>query len=442
MRKTISILIAVIGLVGIYFVVKNALPKYAGFLPFILILLLLDIYLWYSVKHKFSSKRRVLKYLFLGFYWLPLMLFVSSLMTSFAIPFREWNIAYRTYMMGIVTIAYVSKFIVIIFLFISDVVRTFKFGFQSIVKRSGIKFYEIRRFRCLVNAGWAFGTALFLLLISGMVFWNFDFNMKQETIHLPELPASFDGTRIIQVSDIHLGSWACPDKLRNAVEIINSQKPDIVFFTGDLVNYTSDEAYTFANILKEIKAPLGIFAIMGNHDYGDYVTWPSSEAKKKNLEYLYEIYKYMGWKLLLNEHSFIHKGNDSIAIIGVENWGGTRRFPRLGNLDKATKGIENTAVQLLLSHDPSHWDKIVKHNFRNIDMTFSGHTHGFQFGLECCGIRWSPSQYMYKEWAGLYTEPVAGSHPQYLYVSRGLGSIGYPGRIGILPEITLFVLRK
>jgi predicted MPP superfamily phosphohydrolase len=181
---------------------------------------------------------------------------------------------------------------------------------------------------------------------------------------------------------------------------------------------------------------------MGNHDYGDYISWPSKEAKTKNLDYLHEIYKYMGWKLLLNEHVIIHRGCDSIALIGVENWGGTSRFPRLGDLGKATKGIENTAVQLLLTHDPSHWDRIVKKDFRNIDITFSGHTHGFQFGLECCGIRWSPSQYMYKEWAGLYTEPVTGSHPQYLYVSRGLGTIAYPGRIGILPEITLFILKR
>jgi predicted MPP superfamily phosphohydrolase len=442
MRKPISFLIAAVVLVGIFFVLKSALPKYAGFLPFIMILILLDVYLWYSVKNKFSSKKPVIKYLVLGLYFLPLMLLVSSILTGVAIPFKEWNIAYRTYLMGIVTIVYVSKFIVIDFLFISDVIRVLQFGFQSLVGKSGKKFNEIRRIRSLVFIGWISGTGFFLLLISGMIFWNFYFNVKQETIRLPELPSSFDGTRIIQVSDIHLGSWACPEKLRNAVELINSQNPDIVFFTGDLVNYTSYESYEFANILKEIKAPLGIFAIMGNHDYGDYIAWPSPEAKLKNLDYLHEIYKYMGWKLLLNEHVIIHRGSDSIAVIGVENWGGSKRFPRLGDLDKATKGIENTGVQLLLSHDPSHWDKIVKHNFRNIDITFSGHTHGFQFGLECCGIRWSPSQYMYKEWAGLYAEPVAGSHPQYLYVSRGLGSIGYPGRIGILPEITLFVLRK
>jgi hypothetical protein len=259
---------------------------------------------------------------------------------------------------------------------------------------------------------------------------------------LPELPPSFDGFRIVQISDIHLGSWAFKDKLKEAVEIINEQKPDMVFFTGDMVNYTSYESYEYADILKEIRPPSGVFAIMGNHDYGDYVSWRSVQAKIDNREYLEEIYKYLGWKLLLNEHVVVRKGDDSIAVIGVENWGGTKRFPRLGDLDKATSGSEGMEIQLLLSHDPSHWEKLVTKKFRKIDITFSGHTHGFQMGIECCGIRWSPSQYMYGTWAGLYDKPVEGSHPQYLYVNRGLGSVGYPGRIGILPEITLIVLHK
>jgi uncharacterized protein len=441
MRKFLSFLVSAVILAGIYFVLRNALPKYAGFLPFIMILLLLDFYLWNSSKNNLISRKTAIRYLANGLYWLPLMLLVSSVLTGFVVPFRDWNITWRTYLMGFVAIAYVSKFIVIIFLLISDVIRFLQFGFQVIWK-PGQNFKEIRRLSSLIITGWILGTGLFLLLISGMIFWNFDFSVKKETIRLQELPSSFNGTRIVQVSDIHLGSWACKEKLKDAVEIINSQNPDIVFFTGDMFNYTSYEAIEFVTILEDIKAPMGIFAIMGNHDYGDYVTWPSLEAKKENLDYLYKVYKFLGWKLLLNEHVFIHHGSDSIAVIGVENWGGTRRFQRLGDIDKATKGAENTSVQLLLSHDPSHWDQIVKKEFKNIDITFSGHTHGFQFGLECCGTRWSPAQYLYKEWAGLYSEEVAGSHPQYLYVSRGLGSLGYPGRIGILPEITLIILGK
>jgi hypothetical protein len=295
----------------------------------------------------------------------------------------------------------------------------------------------------LLSTGWITGTALFLLLAAGMILWNHDFRLRKETFRLPELPASFNGFRIVQISDIHLGNWGFPGKLEEAVEIINSMHPDVVFFTGDLVNYASFEVYDFAKILKEIRAPLGVFTIMGNHDYGDYVNWPSPEAKRQNLAYLHEICQYMGWKLLLNEHQFVHKGNDSIAIIGVENWGGTRRFPRLGDLSKASEGTGNSPVKILLSHDPSHWDRVVRQQFKDIDITFSGHTHGFQFGVECCGILWSPFQHIYREWAGVYSEPVPGGlHPQYLYVNRGLGSVGYPGRVGILPEITLITLKK
>jgi uncharacterized protein len=441
MRKLAKLLIAGIVLAGIYFVLSSSLPKYSGILPFILALLLLDIYLWNSIKNKLVSEKKTIKFLAIGLYLLPLMLLVSSVLTGFVIPFRDWDIPWRTYLVGFIAIAYISKFFVIIFLFISDAVRVVQFLYLY-VRDHGKNFNEIRRSRVIIIPGWILGAGIFLLFICGMIFWNFDFRVRQETIHLPELPPSFDGTRIIQVSDIHLGSWGCSGKLKDAVEIINSQHPDIVFFTGDMVNYTSYEANDYVNILKEIKAPMGIYAILGNHDYGDYVTWSSGEAKKNNLQYLYQIYKFLGWKLLLNTNVILHHGSDSIAVLGVENWGGTRRFPRLGDVARATRGAEDVEVQLLLTHDPSHWDRVVKKKFRNIDITFSGHTHGFQFGLECCGIRWSPAEYFYSEWAGLYFEKVPGSHPQYLYVNRGLGSLAYPGRIGILPEITLITLRK
>jgi predicted MPP superfamily phosphohydrolase len=240
-----------------------------------------------------------------------------------------------------------------------------------------------------------------------------------------------------------LGSWTCKGKLAEAVNLINSLQPDLVFFTGDMVNYTSYEIYEFVNILSKIKPSIGTYTILGNHDYGDYVVWPDPKAKEKNMTYLYDIYKYLNWKLLLNEHVIIHRGDDSISLMGVQNWGRSKRFPRLGSIEPAIKGIENVPVQLLLSHDPSHWEESVIKDYKSIDITFSGHTHGFQFGIDCCGILWSPSQYMYKYWGGFYSSPVAGgTHPQYLNVNRGLGVIGYPGRVGILPDITLITLRR
>jgi hypothetical protein len=248
--------------------------------------------------------------------------------------------------------------------------------------------------------------------------------------------------KIVQVSDIHLGSWSCARELEKAVTMVDSLHPDVIFFTGDIANYSTYDVIPFEHILAGMKAKEGIFAILGNHDYGMYTTWPSDLAQEVDERELYSFFHLLGWKLLLNQHAILRRGNDSIAILGVHNWGKGYRFQKLGNIPKSQEGIENMPIQLLLSHDPSFWDSIICHKYQNIDVTFSGHTHGFQFGIEWGKIRWSPAQYLYKQWAGLYEKPVPGSHPQYLYVNRGLGSIGYPGRIGILPEITVFTLKR
>ena len=209
------------------------------------------------------------------------------------------------------------------------------------------------------------------------------------------------------------------------------------------MNYTTDEAFEFEDIFKKLKAQYGVFCVLGNHDYGDYKRWESKEAKNQNMEELYSFFSRVGWKLLRNENHVIQKGNEKIAIIGVENWGSLGRFQKYGDLDKAIKGVENIPVKILLSHDPSHWELKVNNLPVTIDLTFSGHTHGAQFGVEIHGIKWSPAQYIYKYWAGLYSElnSMTGNK-QYLYVNRGTGSIGYPGRVGILPEITLVELQS
>ena len=217
--------------------------------------------------------------------------------------------------------------------------------------------------------------------------------------------------------------------------LVMKQKPDIIFFTGDLVNDRATETEPFINILSRVKAPMGVFSTLGNHDYGDYTTWESADAKEKNLNDLKNIHAQLGWKLMMNEHIALKKGEDEIALIGIENWGGNFNFPKYGNMKKAYAGTEKYPVKLLLSHDPSHWNKQVISEYKDVDITFSGHTHGFQFGIEIPGFRWSPSQYVYKQWAGLYKE-----NNQYLYVNRGLGFLGYPGRVGILPEITVMEL--
>jgi predicted MPP superfamily phosphohydrolase len=213
------------------------------------------------------------------------------------------------------------------------------------------------------------------------------------------------------------------------------QNADIVFFTGDLVNNYASEMEPFMETFNQIKAPMGVYSILGNHDYGDYVTWDSAEAKTKNLSDLKNVHATLGWKLMMNEHVALKKGEAEIALLGVENWGAKLNFPKYGDLKKAHAGTEKYTVKLLLSHDPSHWNKQVKEEYKDIDITFSGHTHGFQFGIEIPGFKWSPSQYVYKQWAGLYSD-----NNQHIYVNRGLGFLGYPGRVGILPEITVMEL--
>lgn len=441
MKKILITGLVVLITACIFLALGIAFPIYASFLPILFILFVIDGYLWFSIQKWILGFKPFWKYLTLIFYWLPEILLLSCIIAGIFVAFVEWNIALRTLIPGVILILFVFKILPFIFLLIADILRLFRFGIQSFI-HSGTRWHDVLRMRWLQLTGWVAGTLFLILMILGMAWWNYDFQVKQQEIILPELPVSFDGLRIVQISDIHLGSWACKAELRRAVEIMNSQHPDIIFFTGDMANYTTLDVLPFEEILTHLTAPYGIFAILGNHDYGAYVKWPSEEAKEKDMKGLVSFYHRLGWKLLLNEHSIIRKGDDSIAILGVQNWGKAHRFQKLGDIPAARKGVENMQVQLLLSHDPSFWDSVICHQFRNIDITFSGHTHGFQFGIECCGIRWSPAQYLYKQWAGLYEKPVPGSHPQYIYVNRGLGSIGYPGRIGILPEITVFTLRR
>ena len=442
MRKTLGIISTILLFAAIFFILRYAFPIYAGFVPLLLVLFVLDGYLWYSVRELILTRKPVLRHTLLLLYWSPPLLIVCCIFVGIFMPFKEWNIAFRTLVPGIIYVIYVCKLIPEIFLMLNDLFRLFRYGAAAFILGGGVKFRDFHRTQWIQLSGWILGIILFFTMILGIIKWNYDFRVKEQVIHVPELPASFDGMKIVQVSDIHLGSWSSAKELQKAVDIVASLHPDVIFFTGDIANYSTLDVLPFEHILAGMKAGSGIFAILGNHDYGMYTTWPSDEAREVNQRELYAVFHQLGWRLLLNEHAILWKGNDSIAILGVHNWGKAYRFQKLGSIPRAQAGVENMAVQLLLSHDPSFWDSIICHQYRNIDITFSGHTHGFQLGIEWGNIRWSPAQYLYRQWAGLYEMPVPGSHPQYLYVNRGLGSIVYPGRIGILPEITLITLRR
>jgi predicted MPP superfamily phosphohydrolase len=270
----------------------------------------------------------------------------------------------------------------------------------------------------------------------GIISGAHDYHIKRISIPLANLPKEFDGFRMAQLSDIHSGSFWNKTAVTGGVEMLLKEKPDLITFTGDLVNNETAEVKNYIDVFEKLKAPYGVMSITGNHDYGDYKSWNTKEEKHRNFQALIEAHKQMGFDILLNENRKITINGESISIIGIENWG-KGRFSKYGKLDEAYSGSEDSPVKILLSHDPSHWDEQVRPNYLDIDLMLAGHTHGFQFGVELPGFKWSPSQYVYKQWAGLYQQ---GN--QRLYVNRGFGYIGYPGRVGIPPEITILELKK
>jgi predicted MPP superfamily phosphohydrolase len=295
----------------------------------------------------------------------------------------------------------------------------------------------ITRSEFMVQAAVVAGSIPLVGITYGILSGAHDYRVRRVTINLPNLPKAFDGLRIAQLSDIHSGSFFNKTAVQGGVDLLLREKPDVVFFTGDLVNNVASEVKDYIPIFQKVKAPLGVYSTLGNHDYGDYVAWSSLQAKRQNLENLKHAHGLLGWDLLMNQHRMLKEGGERLAIIGIENWGGKGHFPKYGKLGQARQGTEAAPVKLLLSHDPSHWEAQVLPEFPDIDLMFAGHTHGMQFGVELPGLKWSPVQYMYKQWAGLYEE--AG---RYLYVNRGYGYLGFPGRIGILPEITIVELKR
>ena len=371
------------------------------------------------------------------------MLIIYTVLSAF-IPVQNLFSGPSIYVLGFVFTAFVSKLIPVLFLFVADFFRLAKCAVNRFSAKASKDEMPngkaISRSRFLVNLGLITGGIVMSGFITGMAKWATEFKIWRHALKLDRLPDGLKGLKIVQISDIHLGSWASKDSLEEAVSMINGLDPDLVFFTGDMVNYTSDEAYTYEEILAKVKSRYGTYTVLGNHDYGDYVGWDSEYEKQKNLQELINFYKRINWRLLNNKNDIIEVNGHKIAVIGVENWSSYDRFPSPGNLNKASENTESADLRLLLSHDPTHWEQVVSKEFPEIEITFSGHTHGFQFGIDNNRMKWSPAKYFYKHWAGLYNNQIAAKKNQYLYVNRGLGNIGYPGRIGILPEITFLEL--
>jgi predicted MPP superfamily phosphohydrolase len=402
------------------------------------ILLLIDVYIFQAVlnitKNWTSIARPIVRF---GF-WVPTVVCIGAIL--YYVVGNPDNMSHTTrsfWLTGIFAV-YISKIFGVLVLFIDDLHRLVKWvaGLFYRGAEGQLPGNAITRSEFLSKAAIAVAAVPFTAMAYGIISGAHDYRVRRRTVYLPNLPKAFDGIRIGQLSDIHSGSFFNKTAVKGGVEMMLNEKPDILFFTGDLVNNEASELNEYIDVFGKLKAPLGIFSVTGNHDYGDYKRWPSQQAKAQNLKNLFDGHRQMNFNLLLNENRIIEVAGEKLAVIGIENWG-AGGFSKYGKLEKAYAGSEDTPVKLLLSHDPSHWDAQVRPLYPDIDIAFAGHTHGFQFGVEIGDLKWSPSQYVYKQWAGLYQN---GS--QYLYVNRGFGYLGYPGRIGMPPELTLIELKR
>jgi uncharacterized protein len=421
-----------------------------------ILLLAIDFYVFQAIKVVFSDKNATSTKIIYWTYWSLNAITIAGIFAYNLLPRNGFTLTVTRLMLVWAFMFYLSKIFTVLFVFLDDLLRLGQWvyykiaGFpvretiidastqtstQSIANEEDTEL--ITRSQFLNKAGLIAGASPLLISSYGILSGAHDYQVHKKTLYLPNLPSSFDGLRFAQLSDIHSGSFFNKIAVKGGVEMLLKEKPDVIFFTGDLVNNVANEMKEYVDIFNKLKAPLGIYSTLGNHDYGDYVMWDSEQAKHKNLEDLKATHRQMGWNLLMNEGKYLEQSGDKIAILGIENWSAKGRFPKYGSLENAYQNIEEASAKILLSHDPSHWRAEVLEKYKDIDLMLAGHTHGMQFGVEIGNFRWSPVQYFYDEWADLYTEG-----KQHLYVNRGFGYIGFPGRIGILPEITIFELKK
>lgn len=412
-----------------------------GLIIISILLIIIDIYIYKAIR-SVSWKWKNTNYLSFTYIWwgYTFLLLIGVFISIF------FNIKFllRTIILVVFFLTFVSKIFILPFLIIDDFRRGFvwlKKKIQNNSKKQNtedpVKQETIRRSEFILKAGTLVAALPLASLTYGVVSSAYDYRIKRRTLFLPNLPKAFDGITLGQLSDIHSGSFYDNKAVRGGVEMLLKEKPDLIFFTGDLVNNLASEMRDYQDIFSKVKAPLGVFSVLGNHDYGDYLFGQGgSSAKSKNLSDVKVTHKNMGWDLLLNENRKLKIEGEEIAVLGIENWG-VGRFAKYGQMDKAIRNTDDVPVKLLLSHDPSHWRAQVLPEYPQIDAMFSGHTHGMQFGVVTEKFQWSPAQYVYKEWAGHYKEGA-----QQLYVNVGYGFLGYPGRVGMLPEITIFELRQ
>lgn len=400
-------------------------------LIFIVFFLLIEIYAYQALK---TITRN---YWLLGFYFLITATVLGNFLYQWLKPVEGSVLnGARSYAFGFLLAVLLFKVFLMLIMFGEDLVRVSIAAFKKMfTAEEAFALPSRRKFLSQVALGLA--TIPFASVLYGMYQGRYNFRVLRYTLYFEDLPAAFDGYRLSQISDIHSGSFDNKEKIKYGVDLLNEQESDMIVFTGDLVNNEAKEMEQWTEMFGDIKAKDGVYSILGNHDYGDYKKWDSAEAKKENLDTLKQTHAKMGWDLLLNEHRIIERNGEKIALVGVENWG-SGGFKKEGDLDKAGKGLQEKDFKVLLSHDPSYWQEKIKKDKNNYHLTLSGHTHGMQFGIEIPGwFKWSPAQYRYENWAGIYEE-----FGRYINVNRGFGFLAFPGRVGIWPEISVIELKK
>lgn len=393
---------------------------------FLSLIVFIEFYFFRGIKIVLDQKRRLIYVIS------TLLIYIFFIVYTFLFEISSSSKLFSYYLTFIFMLI-ISKIIALPIIIIDDLFRFLSF-FNSKYRKE--KKVNLARRSIVSKLSLIVASIPIPISLDGIFFGRYRYRVISHTLYFKKLPIKFDGYKITQLSDFHCGSLENSSKVNQAIEMINDVNSDLILFTGDFVNNRYEEIKPWVKSFSKLKAKDGMISVLGNHDYGDYMRWSSIEKKNKNFENLLAIQKEIGFDVLMNENKFIKKGSDKIAIVGCENWGA--RFNKLGDIEKAINNISDDDFKIVLSHDPTHWDKILKNHSQNFDLTLSGHTHGMQFGIEIPGIiKWSPVKWAYKYWAGLYSY-----EGKYLNVNRGFGVLAFPGRVGIWPEITTITLKK
>lgn len=387
-------------------------------LPLIILLWLGTDFYFYQVLQNLSNSNT-----FLGLYWLIDLILMGGIVAAIFVPRgSKLQQSLITWLMTLMLLAFIPRLFSLPIILLEDISRLFR-GFPP---------------RAIWVSELTLGAAavLFLIVLFGITRGRHFYRVRRETIYFPDLPKAFEGFTITQITDVHSGSFTNAAGVQKGLDLVNEQQSDVILFTGDLVNNQASEMERWIPAFSGLKASMGKFSVLGNHDYGDYIQWETPEAKRANLDRLKQVHTEVGFRLLLDEAITLKKDGQSITLLGVENWG-KGGFHQYGDLDKATAGVPDDAFKILMSHDPSHWEGVTLDHGQHIHLTLSGHTHGMQFGIELFGFKWSPIKYVYKQWAGLYRQK-----DRFLYVNRGFGFLGLKGRIGMWPEVAVLTLRQ